>query len=146
MNITMEFNLKFSCLILFFLLSISLVAQRGQTGDKTFADRYPPDVNNQNTNTYLKVENTVDHDIIVCVRDQYKKYLNHVYIRNKDEYVFTDLPISRIYIQYKSREFFFEDKTFTVINFGERHTFSFFFDASKAGNFFRITEEEFFKP
>ena len=85
-------------------------------------------------------------DIIVCIRDQNKKYLNHVYIRNKDEYVFTDLPISRIYVQYKSKEFFFEDKTFTVINFGERHTFSFFFDASKAGNFFRITEEEFFKP
>ena len=64
----------------------------------------------------------------------------------KGEYVFTNLPISRIYVQYKSKEFFFEDKTFTVINFGERHTFSFFFDASKAGNFFRITEEEFFKP
>ena len=96
----MKFNLKFSCLVLFFLFSFSLIAQRGQTGDKTFADRY----------------------------------------------VFTDLPISRIYVQYKSKEFFFEDKTFTVINFGERHTFSFFFDASKAGNFFRITEEEFFKP
>ena len=83
-----KFNLKFSCLVLFFLFSFSSIAQRGQTGDKTFADRYPPDVNNQTTSTYLKVENTVDHDIIVCIRDQNKKYLNHVYIRNKYEYVF----------------------------------------------------------
>ena len=142
----MKFNLNLYYLVLFFLFSFSSIAQRGQTGDKTFADRYPPDVNNQTTNTYLKVENTVDHDIIVCIRDQNKKYLNHIYIRNKGEYVFTNLPISRIYVQYKSKEFFFEDKTYTVINFGERHTFSFFFDASKAGNFFRITEEEFFKP
>ena len=137
---------KFSCYIIFFLFSTSLLAQRGQTGDKTFADRYPPDVLNNTTSTYLKVENTVDHDIIVCIRDQNKKYLNHIYIRNNDHYVFNHLPISRIYVQYKSKEFFFEDKTFTVINFGERHTFSFFFDASKAGNFIRITEEEFFKP
>ena len=142
----MKFNLKLYFLVLFFFFSFSSIAQRGETGDKTFADRYPPDVNNQITSTDLKVENNVDHDIIVCIRDQNKKYLNHIYIRNKDEYVFTDLPISRIYVQYKSKEFFFEDKTFTVINFGERHTFSFFFDASKAGNFFRITEEEFFKP
>ena len=77
----MSINLKFSCLIVCFLFSLSLFAQRGLTGDKTFADRYPPDVNNQTTNTYLKVENTVDHDIIVCIRDQNKKYLNHIYIR-----------------------------------------------------------------
>ena len=96
--------------------------------------------------TYLEVENTVDHDIIVCIRDQNKKYLNHVYIRNNDKYIFTGLPISRIFVQYKSKEFFFEDKSFTVINFGERHNFSFFFDASKEGNFIIISEKEFFKP
>ena len=54
------------------------------------------------SNTFLLVKNTVDHDIIVCVRDQYKKYLNHVYIRNNEEYLFTGLPISRVYLQYKS--------------------------------------------
>tara|TARA_B000000557_G_scaffold254132_1_gene243935 strand:+ start:567 stop:995 length:429 start_codon:yes stop_codon:yes gene_type:complete len=138
--------LSFFNFFLLFLFSFSLIAQRGETGDKTFANRFPPDVVVQNTNTYLKVENTVDHDIIVCIRDQNKKYLNHIYIRNNDDYIFNDLPISRIYVQYKSKEFFFEDKNYTVINFGERHTFSFFYDASKAGNFFEITEEEFFKP
>jgi len=132
--------------ILLHLSTLNIFAQRGNTGDKTFADRFPPDIVNPFVSTYLKVINTVDHDIIVCVRDQNKNYLNHIYIRNNDSYVFTGLPISRIYVQYKSKEFFFEDKNFTVINFGERHEFSFFYDASKAGNFFVITEEEFFKP
>jgi hypothetical protein len=121
-------------------------AQRGKTGDKTFADRFRPDVIVPISNTFLLVKNTVDHDIIVCVRDQYKKYLNHVYIRNNEEYLFTGLPISRIYLQYKSKEFYFEDLQKTVINFGERHTFTFFFDASMEGNFMVIEEEDFFKP
>jgi hypothetical protein len=125
---------------------LSMEAQRGKTGDKTFADRFPPDVIVPISNTFLLVKNTVDHDIIVCVRDQYKKYLNHVYIRNNEEYLFTGLPISRIYLQYKSKEFYFEDLQKTVINFGERHTFTFFFDASMEGNFMVIEEEDFFKP
>jgi hypothetical protein len=130
----------------FLLFSVAVLAQRGKTGDKTFADRYPDDVIDPITNTYLMVKNTVDHDIIVTIRDQYKNYLNHVYIRNNDEYVFTGLPISRIYLQYKSKEFYFEDTKNTVINFGEKHTFTFFFDASMEGTFLVITEEEFFRP
>ena len=131
----------------FFIASTySLIAQRGETGDKTFADRFPPDVISPISNTFLLVENTVDHDIIVSVRDQYRKYLNHVYIRNNEEYLFTGLPISRIYLQYKSKEFYFEDLQNTVINFGERHTFTFFYDASMEGNFTLINEDDFFKP
>ncbi len=126
----------------FFMVS----AQRGNTGDKTFADRFPEDIISPAANTFLLVKNTVDHDIIVCVRDQYKKYLNHIYIRNNDEYLFTGLPISRVYLQYKSKEFYFEDNQKTVINFGERHTFTFFHDASMEGNFTMINEEDFFKP
>ncbi|MEK9604042.1 MAG: hypothetical protein VW127_06430 [Flavobacteriaceae bacterium] len=132
-------------LFLLFFSSI-LLAQRGETGDKTFANRFPPDVVNPVSNTFLLVKNTVDHDIIVCVRDQNKNYLNHVYIRNNDEYQFTGLPISRIYLQYKSKEFFFEDNQKTVINFGARHTFTFFYDASMEGNFMMISEDDFFKP
>ncbi len=56
-----------------------------------------------------------------------------MYIRNKDEYLFTGMPISRVYLQYKSKEFYFEDTQKTVINFGERHTFTFFYDASMEG-------------
>tara|TARA_B100001059_G_scaffold75841_1_gene73404 strand:- start:1436 stop:1852 length:417 start_codon:yes stop_codon:yes gene_type:complete len=131
-------------LLLFF--TFSFYAQRGETGDKTFAYRFPEEVINKYTSSSLLVVNTVDHDIIVCVRDQRKKYLNHVYIRNKESYLFKGLPISRIFLQYKSKEFFYEDKQNTVINFGERHTFSFYYDASKAGNFIVISEEDFFKP
>ena len=120
----MKFNLKFSCLVLFFLFSHSLIAQRGQTGDKTFADRYPPDVNNQTTSTYLKVENTVDHDIIVCIRDQNKKYLNHVYIRNNDEYVFTNYQYQEFMFS-TNQEFFLRNKTFLDCP-GEPHIFIFF--------------------
>ena len=142
----MTFYLKNIFLAFLLSLPLSIEAQRGKTGDKTFSDRFPPDVVFPTSNTFLLVKNTVDHDIIVCVRDQYKKYLNHVYIRNNEEYLFTKLPISRIFLQYKSKTFYFEDLQKTVINFGERHTFTFFFDAFMEGNFMVIEEEDFFKP
>ena len=142
----MKFCLKYTFLAILLILPITILAQRGETGDKTFADRFPQDVVAPISNTFLLVKNTVDHDIIVCVRDQYKKYLNHVYIRNNEEYLFTGLPISRVYLQYKSKEFYFEDLQKTVINYGERHTFTFFYDASMEGNFMVIEEDDFFKP
>ena len=120
-------------------------SQRGKTGDKTFSDRFPEDELTLSSAS-LKMVNEVDHDIIVLVRDQEKKYLRHVYIRNNDEYTFSDLPITRLYVQFKSKEFYFEDKELTVINFGEKHTFNFFFDPTKIQNYVMITEEEFFKP
>tara|TARA_B110000116_G_C16730150_1_gene533333 strand:- start:668 stop:1078 length:411 start_codon:yes stop_codon:yes gene_type:complete len=133
-----------------FLLTFSVFSlcfsQRGETGDKTFVDKFPPDVIYEISSSAILIRNTVDHDIIVCIRDQYKKYLNHVYIRNNDEFLFTGIPITRLYVQYKSKEFYFEDKEHTVINYGERHTFDFFFDASKDGNFIQISQEEFLKP
>ena len=120
-------------------------SQRGKTGDKTFSDRFLEDELTLSSAS-LKIVNEVDHDIIVLVRDQEKKYLRHVYIRNNDEYTFSDLPITRLYVQFKSKEFYFEDKELTVINFGEKHTFNFFFDPTKIQNYVMITEEEFFKP
>ena len=134
--------------LLLFLLVVPIFvnSQRGKTGDKTFADRFPADVIAPISNTSLLVKNTVDHDIIVCIRDQYKKYLNHIYIRNNEEYLFSGLPISRIYLQYKSREFYFEDLEKTVIDYGTKHTFTFFYDASMEGNFLIIDEYDFFKP
>lgn len=139
----MKKNFYFLLLLIFPLL---LAAQRGETGDKTFAHRFPEDVLNENSSATLLVKNTVDHDIIVCIRDQYKKYISHIYIRNKEEYLFKNLPIDRIYVQYKSKEFFYEDKQKTVVNFGEKHTFTFFYDASMEGNFILISEEDFFSP
>ena len=134
-----------SLIISFLIVSSLAFSQRGKTGDKTFADRFPQDSKTLSSAS-LKMVNEVDHDIIVLVRDQEKKYLRHVYIRNNDEYTFSDLPITRLYVQFKSKEFYYEDKELTVINFGEKHTFNFFFDPSKIQNYIMITEEEFFKP
>ena len=136
-------NIFIICLLFATSLAFS---QRGKTGDKTFENRFSPDVLSEVSNSSLLLINEVDHDIIVLIRDQNKKYLRHVYIRNNDQYVFKDLPITRLYIQFKSKEFFYEDRERTNINYGERHTFNFFFDASKVGNYYQITEEEFFKP
>ena len=133
-----------SLIISFLIVSSLAFSQRGKTGDKTFADRFPQDAQTLSSAS-LKMVNEVDHDIIVLVRDQEKKYLRHVYIRNNDEYTFSDLPITRLYVQFKSKEFYYEDKELTVINFGEKHTFNFFFDPSKIQNYIMITEEEFFK-
>ncbi|MDB4063903.1 hypothetical protein N8334_03770 [Flavobacteriaceae bacterium] len=134
-----------SLIVCFIIVSSLAFSQRGKTGDKTFADRFPQDAQTLSSAS-LKMVNEVDHDIIVLVRDQEKKYLRHVYIRNNDEYTFSDLPITRLYVQFKSKEFYYEDKELTVINFGEKHTFNFFFDPSKIQNYIMISEEEFFKP
>jgi len=128
------------------MISSLTLAQRGKTGDKTFKDRFPQEVFNEVSNASLVLINEVDHDIIVSVRDQEKKFLRHVYIRNNDQYVFKQLPITRLYVQFKSKDFYYEDRERTNINYGEKHTFNFFFDASKMGNYYQITEEEFFKP
>jgi len=133
-------------IVLFFFISFNLCSQRGETGDKTFSDRFPPDIENFISESFLILKNTVDHDIIVVIRDQYKKYVRHVYIRNREKYIFKNLPITRIYVQFKSLEFYFEERTVTVVNAREKHTFSFFYDASQEGNYFRISEEEFFMP
>ena len=133
-------------LLVLFLSSTLLFSQRGRTGDKTFENRFPEDVSNSVSNASLELVNEVDHDIIVVIRDQRKKYVRHVYIRNREKFIFDKLPISRIYVQFKSKEFFFEDFERTTINFGDKHKFNFFFDPSQKENYFRITEEEFFKP
>ena len=133
-------------LLVLFLSSTLLFSQRGRTGDKTFENRFPEDVSNSISNATLELVNEVDHDIIVVIRDQRKKYVRHVYIRNREKFIFDKLPISRIYVQFKSKEFFFEYFERTTINFGDKHKFNFFFDPSQEENYFRITEEEFFKP
>ncbi|MDC1048312.1 hypothetical protein OAQ80_02225 [Flavobacteriaceae bacterium] len=133
-------------LVVLFLSSTLLFSQRGITGNKTFENRFPEDVSNPISNATLELVNEVDHDIIVVIRDQRKKYVRHVYIRNREKFIFDKLPISRIYVQFKSKEFFFEDFERTTINFGDKHKFNFFFDPSQEENYFRITEEEFFKP
>jgi len=133
-------------LLVLFLSSTLLFSQRGRTGDKTFENRFPEDVSNSISNATLELVNEVDHDIIVVIRDQRKKYVRHVYIRNREKFIFDKLPISRIYVQFKSKEFFFEDFERTTINFGDKHKFNFFFDPTQKENYFRITEEEFFKP
>ena len=133
-------------LIVLILSSTLLFSQRGKTGDKTFENRFPENVFNSVSNASLELVNEVDHDIIVVIRDQRKKYVRHAYIRNNEKYTFEKLPISRIYVQFKSKEFFFEDLERTTINFGDKQKFNFFFDPTQKENYFRITEEEFFKP
>ena len=131
---------------LFFLGLTILNAQRGKTGDKTFSYRFPEDKFNEISNASLEIINEVDHDIIVVIRDQRKKYIRHVYIRNKEKFKFEELPITRLYVQFKSKEFYFEDFERTAINYGDQHIFNFYFDPREKGNYFQITEEEFFKP
>ena len=86
---------------LFFLGLTILNAQRGKTGDKTFSYRFPEDKFNEISNASLEIINEVDHDIIVVIRDQRKKYIRHVYIRNKEKFKFEELPITRLYVQFQ---------------------------------------------
>lgn len=132
--------------LLFLLLPVLVFAQRGKTGDATFAHRFPPEVKQEGTGSELIIANETDHDIIALVRGQYDEYLRHIYIRTKEEFTFKNLPITRFYVQFKAQEFYFEDLKRTVVNFGERHTFQFFYDPKQKINYKKITEEQFFKP
>jgi hypothetical protein len=138
--------MKYSIFILVFLSFSFAFSQRGTTGDTTFKNRFPKDVFNTVSDATLKIINEVDHDIIVVIRDQEKKYLRHVYIRNLEKFTFDKLPITRLYVQFKSKEFYFEDLERTPINYGDKHIFNFFFDPTQESNYYKITEEEFFKP
>ena len=94
---------------LLLLLPVLVFSQRGKTETLTFAHRFPPEVKQEGTGSELIIANETDHDIIALVRGQYDEYLRHVYIRTKEEFTFKDLPITRLYVQFKAQEFYFED-------------------------------------
>ena len=131
--------------LILILLPFTMIAQRGNTGDKVFDYRFPDDVNQIGTEASLLISNETDHDIIALIRGQYDQYLRHVYIRLGEEWIFENLPITRFYVQFKAKEFYFEDLKRTVTNFGEKHIFYFYYDPQKEQDYIKITEEEFFK-
>ena len=67
-----------SLIVCFIIVSSLAFSQRGKTGDKTFADRFPQDALTLSSAS-LKMVNEVDHDIIVLVRDQEKKFLQLIF-------------------------------------------------------------------
>lgn len=121
------------------------VFQRGNTGDQTFSHLFPEDVIHLHSKTSLKFSNETDHDIIALVRGQRDEYLRHVYIRSLEEHTFSEMPLTRFYVQFKSQNFYFEDLERTVMNFGEQHKFQFFYDPTQKAAYKKITEEDFFK-
>lgn len=131
--------------LLFLLLPFLVFAQRGKTGEVTFAYRFPTEVKQEGTGSELIIANETDHDIIALVRGQYDEYLRHVYIRTQEEFTFKDMPITRFYVQFKAQEFYFEDLQRTVVNFGERHSFQFFYDPKQKINYKKISEAQFFQ-
>ena len=44
-----------------FILCVNSYAQRGNTGDKTFSDRFPEDVVQEYTKTHLRVFNETNY-------------------------------------------------------------------------------------
>jgi hypothetical protein len=124
--------------LLFLLLPLLVFAQRGKTGDSTFAHRLPADVKQKGTRSELLIINQTDHDIIALVRGQYDEYIRHVYIRTQEEFTFTEMPITRFYVQFKAQEFYFEDLERTVMNPG--------INPKQQVNYKKITEAQFFKP
>ncbi|MDG2371616.1 MAG: hypothetical protein P8L83_03290 [Flavobacteriaceae bacterium] len=133
--------MKFMTLI---FLSYSLSAQRGKTGQEIFSDRFPQNVEAISKSTLL-ISNETDHDIIALIRGQYNEYLRHVYIRTGDNWIFENMPITRFYVQFKAKEFYFEDLKRIVVNFGEKHSFYFYYDPQQEEDYKIITEQDFFK-
>ena len=137
--------MKINFLVFYFFFFTLAFSQRGVTGDKTFSSRFPEDKFNEISNASLEIVNEVDHDIIVVIRDQ-RKNISVMSILETEKIQFEELPITRLYVQFKSKEFYFEDYERTTINFGDQHIFNFYFDPREKENYFLITKEEFFKP
>jgi hypothetical protein len=94
---------------LLLLLPILSLSQRGKTGDEVFSNRFPANIKNEIFGSSLRISNEVEHDIIVLIRDQNKKYLRHVYIINSESFTFKSILITRLYVQFKFKKLFFED-------------------------------------
>jgi hypothetical protein len=94
---------------LLLLLPILSLSQRGKTGDEVFSNRFPANIKNEIFGSSLRISNEVEHDIIVLIRDQNKKYLRHVYIINSESFNFKSILITRLYVQFKFKKLFFED-------------------------------------
>tara|TARA_B100001113_G_C21004610_1_gene576505 strand:- start:510 stop:929 length:420 start_codon:yes stop_codon:yes gene_type:complete len=133
--------------ILFFLFFSSLIcAQRPETGDKIFSNKYPKEQINLVSNTSLEVESKVDEDLIVTLRDGGRHFISHVYLRAFEKYTFENLPVGHFIYQYHNLTRYFESPERLPILLNQKNNLDFFYSAgAKKIIGFEITKEEFFK-
>lgn len=133
-------------ILLIFLSSFLLWAQRPQTGEKIFIDKFPVEQINLVSNSSLVVSNTIDDDMIVVLRDGGYHYISHTYVRAHDSYVFEHLPIGHFIYQYFNMKTYFESPDRIPINLESEQYLDFFYSSgAKKIIGFEITEEEFFR-
>ena len=60
----MKINLLSICVFILLVIPSSLFSQRGETGDKVFSNRFPPDVLNYFSEASLEIKNTVDKNLL----------------------------------------------------------------------------------
>ena len=133
--------------VLYFLLFSGLIcAQRPQTGEKIFTDKYPEEQINLVSNTSLNVSSKVDEDLIVTLRDGGRHFITHIYLRAFDKYTFDNLPVGHIIYQYHNLSRYYESPERLPILLNHENKLDFYYSAgAKRIIGFEITKEEFFK-
>ena len=133
--------------VLYFLLFSGLIcAQRPQTGEKIFSNKYPEEQINLVSNTSLNVSSKVDEDLIVTLRDGGRHFITHVYLRAFDKYTFDNLPVGHFIYQYHNLSKYYESPERLPILINQDNKLDFYYSAgAKKIIGFEITKEEFFK-
>ena len=133
--------------VLYFLLFSGLIcAQRPETGEKIFSDKYPEEQINLVSNTSLNVSSKVDEHLIVTLRDGGRHFITHVYLRAFDKYTFDNLPVGHIIYQYHNLSRYYESPERLPILLNHENKLDFYYSAgAKRIIGFEITKEEFFK-
>ena len=138
--------------ILFLFLSLNSYSQY-YTGERVFADKFPPELSDSNRSSYLLIKNS-NLDIIVALKDVNKdKVIQHAYINAEDNYKFTNIPLGKYVCMYMwtdssgKRHYSIDDK---YLDFPEEITnyayFEITMEKSVIGNLTQssIDEEDFF--
>ena len=70
------------------------------TGQRVFADKFPPESLDSNRSSYLLIKNS-NLDIIVALKDvNNDKVIQHAYINAEDNYKFTNIPLGKYVCMY----------------------------------------------
>ena len=108
-------------------------AQRGYTGDKTYASRFGS-VYTQNSNSDITVTNSTGQDIILVWKTAYGKYINHAYIRTNQKYTFTKLPVGNMKYFFKSSTSFYKDDDYVSVERNYGYTLKLFMSSGYSLN------------
>ena len=104
----LKIKIKNFLIILIILFGLVSYSQRPLTGQKSFKKQYPVEQINKLTNASLLVSNTLNEHIILTLRDGWRHYITHVYVRAFQEFEIEHLPVGHFVYQYHNLKRYYD--------------------------------------